>query len=82
MPVLWTTAWAVKLGIDKSTNPESKCWYAYSSENSYYIVEGPRLALIAVSKYVAFNLYTSDCSTFEVVGHERCIKDIIVKDTS
>ena len=50
MPVLWTTAWAVKLGMDRSNNHESECWYAYSSENSYYIVEGPRLALIAVSK--------------------------------
>ena len=80
--MLWTTAWAVKLGIDKSTNPESKCWYAYSSENSYYIVEGPRLALIAVSKKRVDFQHPSDCSIFEVIGHERCIKDEIVKDTS
>ena len=47
VPVLMTTAWAITTGI--LTN--SHCWFGYSHTLYYWIVEGPRLTLIAVRKY-------------------------------
>ena len=46
VPVLMTTAWAITTGI--LTN--SHCWFGYSHTLYYWIVEGPRLTLIAVRK--------------------------------
>ena len=44
LPVLMTTAWAVTTGIQV----DSHCWFGYNHTYYYWIVEGPRLALIAV----------------------------------
>ncbi len=46
VPVVMTTAWAVATGLMVDT----ACWYGYNHTPYYYIVEGPRLALIAVSE--------------------------------
>ena len=44
-----TAVWAVVTG----TNMNTACWYGYNHTNYYYIVEGPRLAVIAVSALAA-----------------------------
>ena len=45
LPVVQTAVWAVVTG----TNMNTACWYGYNHTDYYYIVEGPRLAVIAVS---------------------------------
>ena len=40
-----TAVWAVVTGMNMNT----ACWYGYNHTDYYYIVEGPRLAVIAVS---------------------------------
>ena len=44
LPVVMTAIWAVVTG----THLDAACWYGYNHTNYYYIVEGPRLAVIAV----------------------------------
>ena len=45
VPVLFTLAWAIVTGHNVNT----ECWFGYSHTAFYWIVEGPRLALIIVS---------------------------------
>ena len=45
LPVAQTAVWAVVTGMNMNT----ACWYGYNHTDYYYIVEGPRLAVIAVS---------------------------------
>lgn len=52
LPVLMTTAWAVVTGI----NVDSDCWYGYNHTYYYYIVEGPRLAVIAANILFLLNI--------------------------
>ncbi len=44
LPVFMTVAWAVVTGLSLKND----CWYGYNHQSYYYIVEGPRLAVIAV----------------------------------
>ena len=44
--MLMTMIWAVVTGLSL----DSACWYGYNHTNYYYILEGPRLAVIAVSE--------------------------------
>ena len=53
VPVLMTTAWAITTGM----NSNSHCWFGYSHTLYYWIVEGPRLALIAVSLFFACKFF-------------------------
>lgn len=48
VPVLMTTAWAIVTGLHISAH----CWFGYNHTYYYWILEGPRLALIAVSYYL------------------------------
>lgn len=48
LPVVLTAVWAVVTGLML----HSACWYGYNHTNYYYIVEGPRLAVIAVSEFM------------------------------
>ena len=48
VPVPMTIAWAVVTG----THYDSACWYGYNHKDYYYIVEGPRLAVIAVWNFL------------------------------
>ena len=45
LPVLMTMTWAIVTGLHIS----SHCWFGYNHTSYYWIVEGPRLALIAVN---------------------------------
>ena len=45
MPVFFTLAWAIVTGFNVTT----LCWFGYNHTAFYWIVEGPRLALIVVS---------------------------------
>ena len=53
VPVVMTAVWAVVTAL----HVEADCWYGYNHSNSYFIVEGPRLALIAVSLFLPFELF-------------------------
>jgi len=52
VPVIMTTAWAVTTGM----NTNSHCWFGYSHTLYYWIVEGPRLTLIAINLLFLLNI--------------------------
>jgi len=52
VPVIMTTAWAITTGM----NSNSHCWFGYSHTLYYWIVEGPRLALIAINLLFLLNI--------------------------
>ena len=45
LPVLMTIAW----GVTTALHVDAECWYGYNHTYYYYIMEGPRLAVIVVS---------------------------------
>jgi len=49
LPVLMTSIWAIVTGY---TMNHTHCWYGYNHTLFYWIVEGPRLFLIAVITYI------------------------------
>lgn len=46
-PILLTTVWAVVTALKKG---HQKCWWGYNLTAYYWILEGPRVAVISVSE--------------------------------
>ena len=49
-----TAVWAVVTGVNMNT----ACWYGYNHTDYYYIVEGPRLAVIAVRAQTGWSIWS------------------------
>ena len=47
VPAFMTIAWATVTGL----YVETECWTGYNFTHYYWILEGPRMAIIAVSKF-------------------------------
>ena len=63
-----TMTWAIVTGLHIS----SHCWFGYNHTSYYWIVEGPRLALIAVNFFLSFSqgdLFTSLLHSKTFLGH-------------
>ena len=52
VPVVMTTAWA----IVTANFLDSECWTGYAWTNYYWILEGPRMAIIAVIHIAHINI--------------------------
>ena len=53
VPVVMTTAWA----IVTANFLDSECWTGYAWTNYYWILEGPRMAIIAVIHTLSLYIY-------------------------
>ena len=53
VPVVMTTAWA----IVTANFLDSECWTGYAWTNYYWILEGPRMAIIAVIYIAHMHIY-------------------------
>ena len=73
LPVVQTAVWAVVTGMNMNT----ACWYGYNHTDYYYIAEGPRLAVIAVSiEQFNFFLFTKPLFTCDEVRGRRSTDNI------
>ena len=55
------------VGVNKATSCLRRCWYAYTKEKYYWIIEGPRVFVIVVRKQHSISrAFTSCISTYTV----------------
>eukprot|EP00095_Tigriopus_kingsejongensis_P009189 maker-scaffold299_size217019-snap-gene-0.10 protein:Tk09189 transcript:maker-scaffold299_size217019-snap-gene-0.10-mRNA-1 annotation:"calcitonin receptor" len=52
LPVIFTIIWAITTGL----SVDADCWYGYNHTNYYYIMEGPRLAVILINFMFLLNI--------------------------
>lgn len=52
LPVIFTILWAITTGF----SVDADCWYGYNHTNYYYIMEGPRLAVIVINFLFLLNI--------------------------
>ncbi|KAL4717809.1 hypothetical protein ACJJTC_000958 [Scirpophaga incertulas] len=55
-PFLITLAWAVVNGIKYSDDVVNKCWYGYNFKSYYWIVQGPRVAVMGTNFLFLMNI--------------------------
>ncbi|KAI0243281.1 PDF receptor [Lamellibrachia satsuma] len=54
IPVIITTTWAITNGLMVDT--QSQCWFGYTYRPYYWILEGPRVAIIGVNLIFLLNI--------------------------
>lgn len=80
LPALQTAVWAVVTGMNMNT----ACWYGYNHTDYYYIVEGPRLAVIAINFLFLLNILRvlltklKNVNSSETVKVRKAVKAAIV----
>ena len=57
VPAFMTIAWATVTGYFN----ETECWTGYNFTAYYWILEGPRMAIIAVSRIIKIGFYEHNC---------------------